>query len=96
MKLPEGPSHQNTVQNQRRIMAITYKCVMDVIERLRLTAAAFGQESFLVLPDGHLIKLAEGHIPLPANFTFEDKAAKGLRKRKAEDNLEPPVYFSAL
>jgi len=66
------------------------------IERLRISAAAFGREPLLVSPDGHLINLAEGYIPLLANFTFEDKAAKGLRKRKAEDKLVPPVYFSAL
>jgi len=42
------------------------------------------------------LNLAEGYIPLLVNFTFEDKAAKGFRKRNADDIPEPPVYFSAL
>ncbi|MFK3779537.1 SUMF1/EgtB/PvdO family nonheme iron enzyme [Agrobacterium sp. NPDC089420] len=40
--------------------------------------------------------LGTGYIPLLVNFSFEDKAAKGLRKLKDQDAAEPPVYFSAL
>ncbi|KAH6674797.1 serine/threonine protein kinase [Halenospora varia] len=69
---------------------------MDIIERQRNAAAAFGSHPLLVSPDGQVISLAEGYIPLLANFTFEDKAAKGLRKRCPGDKPEPPVYFSVV
>ncbi|TVY83995.1 Heme-binding protein A [Lachnellula suecica] len=69
---------------------------MDTTDDLRAAAAAFGDEPLLLSPDGQVITLARGYIPLLVNFTFEDKAAKGLRKRKAGSKPEPPVYLSAL
>ncbi|RDW59160.1 hypothetical protein BP5796_12084 [Coleophoma crateriformis] len=69
---------------------------MGLIESLRTAAAAFGDEPLLVSPDGQEINLATGYIPLLTNFSFEDQATKGLRKRKSDDRPEPPVYFSAL
>lgn len=69
---------------------------MEITERMKSAAAGFGSEPFLVLPGGRVINLEHGYIPLLGNFTFEDKAAKGLRKRKADDKPEPAVYFSAL
>ncbi|RDW63696.1 ser thr phosphatase family protein [Coleophoma cylindrospora] len=69
---------------------------MGLIESLRSAAAAFGDEPLLVSPDGQELNLATGYIPLLTNFSFEDQAAKGLRKRKSDDKPEPPVYFSAL
>ncbi|KAL3296116.1 serine/threonine protein kinase [Colletotrichum asianum] len=68
----------------------------DTLKSLRSKAAAFGSEPLLIRPDGTVVDLANGYIPLLANFTFEDKAAKGLRKRKAGDEREVPVYFSAV
>jgi iron(II)-dependent oxidoreductase len=62
----------------------------------RHDAARFGSEPLLTLPEGRSIDLASGYIPLLAQFTFEDKAAKGLRKRKAGQKPEPPIHFSAL
>ena len=69
---------------------------MDITEHLRKCAASFGDEPLLVAPDGQVLSLAQGYIPLLANFTYEDKAAKGFRKRNADDKPESPVYFSAL
>ncbi|EQB52247.1 hypothetical protein CGLO_08144 [Colletotrichum gloeosporioides Cg-14] len=69
---------------------------LDTLKSLRSKAAAFGSEPLLTRPDGTVVDLANGYIPLLANFTFEDKAAKGLRKRKAGDEREVPVYFSAV
>lgn len=74
----------------------TTDCAMDIIRHLRACAAAFGEEPILVTPDGQVLNLAKGYIPLLANFTFEDRAAKGFRKRNADDKSESPVYFSAL
>ncbi|KAJ0381905.1 hypothetical protein COL922a_013622 [Colletotrichum nupharicola] len=68
----------------------------DTLKRLRSEAAAFGSEPLLTRPDGTVVNLANGYVPLLSNFTFEDKAAKGLRKRKAGDEREVPVYFSAV
>lgn len=62
----------------------------------RYDVADFGSEPLLTLPNGHSIDLASGYIPLLTRFTFEDKAAKGLRKRKAGQKPEPPIHFSAL
>ena len=45
---------------------------------------------------GDYIALKADCIPLLANFTYEDKAATGLRKRTVDDEPEPPVYFSSL
>ncbi|KAH8886969.1 DUF323-domain-containing protein [Thozetella sp. PMI_491] len=59
-------------------------------------AAAFGRQPLLVSPDGSVVDLVRGYIPLLVKFTFEDKDAKGLRKYKATGTPEPPVYFSAL
>ncbi|KAH9235850.1 hypothetical protein K456DRAFT_1748461 [Colletotrichum gloeosporioides 23] len=68
----------------------------DTLKRLRSEAAAFGSEPLLTRPDGTVVNLANGYVPLLSNFTFEDKAAKGLRKRKAGDEREVPVYFSVV
>lgn len=65
------------------------------VEQFRTAAIAFGNESLLISPNGQSINLAEGYIPLLVNFSFEDKAAKGLRKRHADDKIEAPMYFSA-
>lgn len=62
----------------------------------RPDVVTFGSEQLLTLPSGHSIDLASGYIPLLTRFTFEDKAAKGLRKRKAGQKPEPPIHFSAL
>ncbi|KAL4964467.1 C-type lectin protein [Aspergillus stella-maris] len=63
-----------------------------------LTASFLGSSSdpLLILPDNTPISHATGSIPLLVDFTFEDKAAKGLRKRSGSGNTEPPVHFSAL
>ncbi|ORY08619.1 hypothetical protein BCR34DRAFT_666019 [Clohesyomyces aquaticus] len=73
-----------------------WKIVFKTLHQLQAQASHFGNEPLLVHPNGKNIDLATGYIPLLANFTFEDKAAKGLRKRTADDEVEPPVYFSAL
>ncbi|OHW92573.1 serine threonine-protein kinase [Colletotrichum incanum] len=59
-------------------------------------AKQFGSEPLLALSNGTVISLATGYIPLLARFTFEDKAAKGLRKRKTNEKPEPTIHFSAL
>ncbi|OHE93853.1 serine/threonine protein kinase [Colletotrichum orchidophilum] len=66
------------------------------IESLRTAVQRFDAEPLLALPDGTIVNLANGYIPLLARYTFEDKAAKGLRKRRAGDKLENPIHFSAL
>ncbi|KAF9876577.1 ser thr phosphatase family protein [Colletotrichum karsti] len=66
------------------------------LEQLRSQSASFGNEPLLTLPNGEVLNLANGYIPLLTNFTHEDKAAKGLRKRKAGQQPETPIYFSAL
>ncbi|KAF4822505.1 Serine/threonine-protein kinase pkn1 [Colletotrichum siamense] len=68
----------------------------DTLKSLRSKGIAFGSEPLLTRPDGTVVDLANGYIPLLANFTFEDKAAKGLRKRRVGDEREVPVYFSAV
>jgi iron(II)-dependent oxidoreductase len=55
-----------------------------------------GQAPLFALPDGSPVDLKTGYIPLLVNFSFEDKAAKGLRKLKDQAEPEPAVYFSAL
>jgi iron(II)-dependent oxidoreductase len=70
---------------------------MSLVSQSPANAQAFGDEPLLRLPDeGGYIALKDGYIPLLANFSYEDKAAKGLRKRTADDKSEPAVYFSAL
>lgn len=66
------------------------------IATLTARATGFGGQQLLTLPDGASLSLKDGYIPLLTDFTFEDKAAKGLRKRSARDKPEPPVFFSAL
>ncbi len=56
----------------------------------------FGTAQLFALPDASIVDLATGYIPLLVNFTFEDKAAKGLRKLTDQAEPEPAVYFSAL
>lgn len=70
--------------------------VADLRDRLFSTARDFGQDPLLALPDGTVCDLATGYVPLLVNFSFEDKAAKGLRKLKDQSEPEPAVYFSAL
>jgi iron(II)-dependent oxidoreductase len=70
--------------------------ITDIGQSLQNAAKEFGSEFLLVLPNGHTANLANGYIPLLVNFTFEDKAAKGLRKRTPNDKPKTPVYFSAL
>ncbi len=65
-------------------------------DHLYSKAKAFGDEPLLSLPGGKVATLEEGYIPLLVNFSFEDKAAKGLRKLKDQAEPEPAVYFSAL
>lgn len=62
----------------------------------RCHATSFANEPLLTLPNGQSISLANGYIPLLTRFTFEDKASKGLRKRKVGQKPEPPIHFSAL
>lgn len=50
----------------------------------------------LILPNNQSIDLATGYIPLLTNFTHEDKAAKGLRKRGPDAVPESPIHFTAL
>jgi iron(II)-dependent oxidoreductase len=50
----------------------------------------------LVLPSHEPLNLSDAYIPLLVNYTHEDRAAKGLRKRKPDDVPEPPIYFTAL
>jgi iron(II)-dependent oxidoreductase len=59
-------------------------------------ACGFGTGPLLALPDGSVADLATGYIPMLVNFTFEDKAAKGLRKLTDQAEPEPAVYFTAL
>ncbi|MDH7800776.1 MULTISPECIES: SUMF1/EgtB/PvdO family nonheme iron enzyme [unclassified Rhizobium] len=65
-------------------------------DRLLSMAREFGRTALFALPDGSAVNLETGYIPLLVNFSFEDKAAKGLRKLKDQNAPEPPVYFSAL
>jgi iron(II)-dependent oxidoreductase len=65
-------------------------------DALLSAAHAYGYADLLTLPDGSVADLKTGYIPLLVNFSFEDKAAKGLRKLKDQADPEPAVYFSAL
>ncbi len=65
-------------------------------ERLLAEAKEFGREPLLSLPNGTVATLQDGYLPLLVNYSFEDKAAKGLRKLKDQAAPEPAVYFSAL
>ncbi|MFF2327119.1 MULTISPECIES: SUMF1/EgtB/PvdO family nonheme iron enzyme [unclassified Streptomyces] len=65
-------------------------------DRLLSTARSYGDAALLPLSDGSHLDLRTGHLPRLVNFTFEDKAAKGLRKLRDQTDPEPPVYFSAL
>ncbi|KAF7556544.1 hypothetical protein G7Z17_g1346 [Cylindrodendrum hubeiense] len=69
---------------------------MDTIGSLKAAAVAFGDEPLFTFPDGQVVKLSRGYIPLLVNYTLEDKAAKGLRKFKAAERLQSPVFFTAL
>ncbi|KAK1987051.1 hypothetical protein LZ30DRAFT_214601 [Colletotrichum cereale] len=66
------------------------------VQRQQASPAQYGNEPLLALPNGTIIDLATGYVPLLGRFTFEDKATKGLRKRKAAEEPEPPIYFTAL
>lgn len=66
----------------------------EILKRHHSLSAGFGSEPLLVLPDGRVLDLATGYIPLLSTFTTEDKAAKGLRKGK--EYSTPPVYFSLI
>ena len=65
-----------------------------ILEHQDRLSANFGSEPLLVHPDGRIINLATGYIPLSSTFTTEDKAAKGLRKGK--ETFSQPVYFTLL
>lgn len=54
------------------------------------------QTLFLLPGETSSVTLKDGYIPLLANSTFEDKTAKGLRKRTAIDKPEPPIHLSTL
>lgn len=66
----------------------------EILKHQQALAASFGSEPLLVNPDGRILDLATGYIPLLSTFTTEDKAAKGLRKGK--ETSSEPVYFSLL
>lgn len=68
----------------------------DLLRVERHDVATFGNDPLLTLPNGRSVDLISGYIPLLTRFTFEDKAAKGLRKRRAGQRPEPPIHFSAL
>lgn len=72
------------------------KQVAGIVERSHAAAVKFGSEPLLSLPDRSVVNLAAGYIPLLARLTFEDKAAKGLRKSKAGQRPEPSIHYSAL
>lgn len=63
-----------------------------LLEKVRCLGAA----PLMARPDGTVASLAEGYIPLLVNFSFEDKAAKGLRKLQDQTEVRPAEYFSAL
>lgn len=65
-------------------------------ETLLSIAREYGATPLMPLPDGSIADLAGGYIPLLVNFSFEDKAAKGLRKLSGQAEPEPAVYFSGL
>ncbi|CAH0055978.1 unnamed protein product [Clonostachys solani] len=69
---------------------------MDQWQALEATAAELGQGGLLPRPNGALLDVEHGYISLLINLTFEDKAAKGLRKRMPGDKREAAVYFTAL
>jgi iron(II)-dependent oxidoreductase len=66
----------------------------NILEQQHCKSASFGSEPLLVHPDGRVLDLATGYIPLLSTFTTEDKAAKGLRKVK--ETSSQPEYFSLL
>jgi len=66
----------------------------EILEQQAGLATSFGCEPLLVHPDGRILHLPTGYIPLLSTFTTEDKAAKGLRKGK--ETSSEPVYFSLL
>ncbi|KXH61891.1 serine/threonine protein kinase [Colletotrichum nymphaeae SA-01] len=66
------------------------------IDDLQAAAKRYGAEPLLVLPNGTTLDLSNGYIPLLARYTFEDKAAQGLRKGKAGEEPENPIHFSVL
>jgi len=60
------------------------------------TAREYGAAPLMPLPHGTIADLSTGYAPLLVNFSFEDKAAKGLRKLTEQAEAEPAEYFSAL
>lgn len=69
---------------------------MATVSEIRSTAAGFGSQPLLISPTGAVLNLQNGYIPLLTDFTHEDKTAKGLRKRSADDKPQELVYFTAL
>lgn len=65
-------------------------------DRLLSIARDYGEAPLMPLPGGGIADLASGYCPLLVNFSFEDKAAKGLRKLTEQAEPEPAEYFSAL
>ncbi|KAK9783873.1 putative C-type lectin protein [Seiridium cardinale] len=58
---------------------------VNLIGGSRSSSANFGSEPLLALPGGGIFDLAHGYVPLLGNFTNENKAAKGLRKRNPNE-----------
>ncbi|CAG9984458.1 unnamed protein product [Clonostachys byssicola] len=69
---------------------------MDQWQVREAAAAELGKGKLLTKPNGAPLDVENGYIPLLINLTFEDKAAKGLRKRRPGDKREAAVYFTAL
>jgi iron(II)-dependent oxidoreductase len=65
----------------------------------RLSAAVLARHGGTVVrwtPAGQPVHLADGYLPLLVRYTFEDAAAKGLRKLAAGHQPRRPEHFSAL
>lgn len=62
----------------------------------KTTSQIAEEVTLLILPNDQAVDLTTGYIPLLTNFTHEDKAAKGLRKRGPDAVLDSPIYFTAL
>jgi len=79
-----------TRSNETLVMEST----TETLERHRVLSANYGREPLLVHPNGRILDLATGYIPLLSTFTTEDRDAKGLRKGKEKPTR--PAYFSSL
>ncbi|MBO9127210.1 MULTISPECIES: SUMF1/EgtB/PvdO family nonheme iron enzyme [unclassified Rhizobium] len=77
-------------------MTTTHQPPLSALNAILAEARTYAAAPLLGLPDGSVADLETGYIPLLVNFTFEDKAAKGLRKLTDQAEPEPAVYFTAL